>query len=152
MEESLMFRRRRDRLRRLNRLQLPIAISFQVVGASGIVSQEHLHRQLIRPRFLSARNTRFRLLVTGSTIPLSAPASTARLRNASLISFRQGMPNETLLKPPVRWMLSPYLARNCRNASRQCTTNWLSTEIGNTSASTNRRSSGIPFASAASTI
>ena len=39
--------------------------------------------------------------MTGSMIPLSAPASTTSAMNASLTRRRFGNPKETLLSPPV---------------------------------------------------
>ena len=66
-----------------------------------------------------------------------------------MISRRCGIPNDTLLKPPVMWMSGPKRSRMVRMASRQWLPNSMSTEIGNTSGSTKMSAASIPLPSAA---
>ena len=62
------------------------------------------------PRRGPPRRPAARSDATGSMIPLSMPASAHRSMKVSLSSLRAGIPNETLDRPPVRWIASPYSA------------------------------------------
>ena len=69
-------------------------------------------------------------------IPLSAPASMASRRNASLRRRLPGIPNETLLMPPVTWISDPNRARIARIAASAWLPNSPSTDTGKISGST----------------
>ena len=85
-------------------------------------------------------------------MPPSIPASAARSMNTSLSRRRSGSPNDTLDRPPVRWIVSPYSARSWRAASSTCDGASGSTATGSTSGSTYSRPGGTWRATASSTM